>query len=114
MRSLTAAGVLGLGLVCAAAFTGVTAQENALGRTITSLQGEIASEQARGGQLQASAAEKQTPEYISEKAKNLGFVKPGEALIAVERDGSSGGAKSALNGQPSRIARWVALFFGAR
>lgn len=114
MRSLTAAGVLGLGLVCAAAFTGVTAQENALGRTITSLQGEIASEQARSAQLQSSTAEKQTPEYIAEKAKSLGFVKPGEALIAVERDGSTSATKSAVNGQPSRIARWIALFFGGR
>jgi len=111
---VVAAGVLGLGLVCAAAFTGVTAQEHALARSIGALQGDIAAEQARNGQLQASAAEKMTPDYIAEKAKELGFVKPGEALIAVERDAKAPVAANAGSGQPSRLAKWIAVFFGDR
>jgi cell division protein FtsB len=114
LRPVVAAGVLGLGLVCAAAFTGVTTQEHALARSITALQSDIAAEQARNTQLQASAAEKLTPEYVSEKAKQLGFVKPGEALIAVERDSKSPDGARDASGQPSRIAKWVVLFFGGR
>lgn len=114
LRPVVAAGVLGLGLVCAAAFTGVTAQEHALARSMSSLQGDIAAEQARHAQLQASAAEKLTAEYVSEKAKQLGFVKPGEALIAVERDAKSSDAARDVSGQPSRIAKWVVLFVGGR
>ncbi len=106
--------MLALGLVCTAAFSGVTAQENALARSIDVLQQQIADEQARNARLQASAAEKLTPEYVTEKAKQLGFVRPGEGLIAVERDRATSGSSRDAGGQPSRLAKWIALFFGSR
>ena len=102
------------GLVLASAFVTVTIQENALARTIRDLNTQIAAEQARSTQLQASAAEKKTPDYIVEKAKQLGWVWPWEALIAVQRDADARAQATPQSERPSRISRWIALFVGTR
>ena len=94
----------------ASAFAGVTIQENALTREITTLNGQIAAEQARGASLQASAAEKKSQDYVIDKAKELGFVWPWEALIAVQRNADSQAAATPVNERPSRVSRWIALF----
>ena len=106
--------MLALGLVCAAAFTGVTAQENALARTIRSLDADIAAERSRQAALLAAAAEKQSGDYVIEKAAEYGIVKRGEGLIAVQRDPASDPSAPTVAGGPSRLARWIALFFGER
>ena len=102
------------GLVLAAAFAGVTIQENALAREIGTLSGQITSEQARNASLQASAAEKKSSDYVIDKAKELGFVWPWEALIAVQRDADARAHATTPGERPSRIARWIALFVGPR
>lgn len=102
------------GLVLASAFAGVTIQENALARQIATLNGQIAGEQARNASLQAAAAEKKTNDYVIDKAKELGFVWPWEALIAVQRDAAPNANATPAAERPSRIARWIALFVGAR
>ena len=109
-RPFAALGALVGGLVLASAFAGVTIQENALSREITTLNGQIASEQARNASLQASSAEKKSTDYVIDKAKDLGFVWPWEALIAVQRNANAQAAATPVNERPSRIARWVALF----
>ena len=114
LRSLAAAGELALGLVLASAFAGVTIQENALARTIAALNAQIAAEQARGGSLQALAAEKKTTDYLIEKAKQLGWVWPWEALIAVQRDANARTQATPQSERPTRIVRWIALFVGTR
>jgi hypothetical protein len=106
--------VLAGGLVLASVFAGVTIQENALAREITMLNGQIASEQARGTSLQASAAEKKSSDYVVDKAKELGFVWPWEALIAVQRNADAQANATPIAERPSRIARWIALFVGTR
>ena len=114
IRPLAAVGVLAGGLVLASAFAGITIQENALAREITALNGQIASEQTRNASLQASAAEKKSSDYVIDKAKELGFVWPWEALIAVQRDADARAHATPAAERPSRIARWIALFLGTR
>lgn len=114
MRPVVAAGVLALGLVCAAAFTGITVQANALERAKGVLSDQIAAEEARNAELQAAIAQKTTTDYLIQKAQDYDLVKPGEGLIAVERSGSVANVLDADGGRASRIARWIALFFGTR
>lgn len=109
-RPLIAAGVLSVGLVMAMVFAGVTVQENALSRTIGALNAQISSEEAYRAQLQASAAEKKTSDYVVEKAKQLGWVWPWEALIAVQRDAEARAQAVPRSERPSRVSRWIALF----
>jgi uncharacterized iron-regulated membrane protein len=114
MRPVIAAAVLALGLVCAAAFTGITVQANALERAMGVLSDEIAAEQARHAELEASVAQKTTTDYLIQKAQDYDFVKQGEGLIAVERAAASANATHSDGGRASRVARWIELFFGAR
>jgi cell division protein FtsB len=114
MRPVVAAAVLALGLVCAAAFTGITVQANALERAMGVLNDEIAAEQARRAALEASVAQKTTTDYLIQKAQDYDYVKQGEGLIAVERAAPLANATHSDSGRASRIARWVELFFGAR
>ena len=111
---MVATAVLALGLVCAAAFTGITVQANALERAKGVLDDEIVAEEARRVQLEASIAQKSTTDYLIQKAQDYDLVKPGEGLIAVERSGPQANATHADGGRASRVARWVELFFGAR
>src|SRR2546423_13891690 len=107
MRPLAAAAVLSGGLVLSSLFAGVTIQENALAREITALNGQIAGEQTRNASLQASAAEKKSSNYVVDKAKELGFVWPWEALIAVQRDANARAQARPATERPNRIARWI-------
>jgi cell division protein FtsB len=114
LRPVVATAVLALGLVCAAAFTGITVQANALERAKSVLNDEIAAERARYAQLEATIVQKSTTDYLIQKAQDYDLVKPGEGLIAVERSTPSKNATHADGGRASRVARWIELFFGAR
>lgn len=114
MRPVVAAAVIALGLVCAAAFTGITVQANALERAKGVLNDEIAAEQSRNAQLDASIAQKSTTDYLIQKAQDYDFVKKGEGLIAVERSAPTASASHTDAGRASRVARWIQLFFGTR
>jgi cell division protein FtsB len=114
LRPVAAAAVLALGLVCAAAFTGITVQANALERAKGVLNVEIATAQAMNDQLAASIAQKKTTDYLIQKAQDYDFVKQGEGLIAVERSGPSANSPHVDAERASRIARWIQLFFGTR
>ena len=100
------------GLAIGSAFASLTIQEHALDRAIAGLNSDIAYEQAYRAQLQASAAEKKTMDYVVEKAKQLGWVWPWEALIAVQRDADARAQATPQSDRPSRIARWITLFIG--
>ena len=112
MRPVVATAVLALGLVCAAAFTGITVQANALERAKDALSADIAVEQARNAALEASIAQKKTTDYLIQKAQDYDFIKQGEGLIAVERSPASVGAPHDDAGRASRVMRWMQLFFG--
>lgn len=113
-RRVAAAAVLAVGLVLTVAFAGVTSQANALARNIDDLHAQIATEQARNEQLQASAAQKKSTDYIVDKAKDFGFVWPWEMLIAVQRDAAARTNAMPAEQRPPRLARWIALFAGTR
>ncbi len=106
--------MLVIGLVLASMFASVTIQENALARTIDELKTQIGYEQAYNAQLQANAAEKKSTDYVIEKAKQLGWVWPWEALIAVQRDANARAQSVPASERPSRMARWISLFVGTR
>ncbi len=114
MRPVVATAVLSLGLVCAAAFTGITVQANALERAKGVLSDEIAAEEARNAQLDASIAQKKTTDYLIQKAQDYDFIRQGEGLIAVERSAPTVSAAHVDSGRASRLARWIQLFFGTR
>jgi len=114
-RQIVALGVLSAALLLAAAFVGITAQGNALAREIAALRGDIATEQLRGAQLDATIKEQQTADYVRQHAKDYGIVGPNEALVQVQRDGqASGQSAMAVVAGPSRVQRWIAFFFGDR
>lgn len=113
-RRLAAAAALVVGLVLTFAFAGVTIQANALARRIDDLHAQIAAEQTRNDQLQASAVEKKSTDYVIEKAKDFGFVWPWEALIAVQRDAAARANAVPADRRAPRVTRWVALFVGTR
>jgi hypothetical protein len=113
-RPLLALAVLLGGLVVGSAFASVTIQANALERSIAALNADIAYERAYNEQLHASAAEKRSTDYVVEKAKELGWVWPWEALIAVQRDAAAREQASSQSERPSRVERWIALFFGTK
>lgn len=106
--------MLAIGLVLTFAFAGVTIQANALARSIDGLHAQIAAERSRNDQLQASAAEKKSTDYIVERAKDFGFVWPWEALIAVQRDAAARADAVPADRRAPRLTRWVALFVGTR
>jgi cell division protein FtsB len=114
LRPVIATAVLALGLVCAAAFTGITVQANALERAKGVLNEEIAAAQATNAQLEASIAQKKTTDYLIQKAQDYDFIKQGEGLIAVERSAPTGNAPHVNGERASRVTRWLRLFFGTR
>ncbi len=113
-RPLLAAGVIVGGLVLASSFAGVTIQENALARQIHDLNAQITLEQGKQALLDQSNAEKKTTSYVIDKAKDLGFVWPWEALIAVQRDANARAQTTPTSDRAPRVMRWIALFVGTR
>ena len=110
-RQALGVALLGLGLLLAAAFVAIAVQGNAVAREAQALRAEIASLQLQQAALEATAARRMTDDYVVDRARDLGYVRPGEALIAVQRDGARSGARSAEAGGPGRLARWFVLFF---
>jgi cell division protein FtsB len=97
----------------ASAFVAIEAQRNALARDAAALQLQIQAGSAGLARQQAEIAEKQTDAYVMDRARDYGYVKPGEALIGVQRDPLAAVAAPPASG-PSRMQKWLALFFGIR
>ncbi len=113
-RTLASLGLLAAGLVLSGAFVGLAIRGNAVRQDVRSAQQQISREQARNAQLEAEVAERQTDAYVIDKARELGYVRPGEGLIAVER-GPGGEPVVRVNASDGgRLGRWIALFFGVR
>jgi cell division protein FtsB len=114
-RPALSLAVLVAGLLLSAAFVGVAVQQTAVAREARAAQQQIDAEMARRGELQGEIAQRKTDTYVVDKARDLGFVRPGESLIAVERAPDaerSAGVTATSTGE--RLARWIALFFGAK
>lgn len=108
-------GILVVAALVGSAFVRVTLLDNAVAKESLAVRGQIGLLEAQRSYLQAEVAMRETPEYVVTKARELGYVKPGEGLASV-RDASpaqtsqSRGAdtKDSLN---ARLQRWLALFF---
>ena len=101
------------GLLLASAFVAIEIQRNALQRQSTALLGDIAAAEATHAQLAADVATKKTDDYVMNKARDYGYVLPGEALIGVQQDPAAPVVAAHVDA-PSRVQKWFALFFGAR
>lgn len=109
-RQTVAVTVLGACLLVAAAFVAVAVQGNAVARDASAIQSEITSLESSYARKQAQITERQSDQYLVDKARDLGFVKPGEALVAVQRDGPRA-VEDAVAAAPGRLAKWWGLFF---
>ncbi|HVR88520.1 MAG TPA: hypothetical protein VHG53_03120 [Candidatus Limnocylindria bacterium] len=112
-RPTAAIGLLLAGSLLGSAFVTIEAQRNTLAREASALQSQIAANSAQLARSQAGIAEKQTDAYVTDKARAYGYVKPGEALIGVQRDPAPATVALSVD-QPTRMQRWLALFFGQR
>ncbi len=101
-------------LVLTAAFVGVAAQTNALSREATALRAEIISLQLKHAVLDAAAAERRTESYIVDKAREYDFVRPNESLITIQQQPFARSEPIPEPGSRGHLAKWLALFFGAR
>ncbi|HET8567570.1 MAG TPA: hypothetical protein VFM93_01115 [Candidatus Limnocylindria bacterium] len=109
-RQILALMVLAGSLLLAAAFVGVTAPSNALAREKDALTAEIARLDADLAAKQAQLAQKQTDAYVIGKARDQGYVRPGEALVTVQGVDAKRPAAGGEQG-PGRLAKWWAVFF---
>ena len=112
-RPTIAMGLLLAGLLLATAFVAIAAQRNAMARETAGLQADIVAQQAQRARLEAALAEKASDSYVVDKARDYGYVKPGEALIGVKQEPKAVTPVTPAIA-PSRAQLWFALFFGAR
>ena len=105
--------LLAAGLLLAGAFVAIEIQRNALGRQADAYRADIAAAEAQHAQLAADVATKQTDDYVTNKAHDYGYVLPGQGLIGVQQDATTPVAAASVQG-PSRVQKWIALFFGSR
>lgn len=113
VRPTIAMGLLLAGLLLATAFVAIAAQRNAMARETAALQADIVAQQAQRARLEAALAEKASDSYVVDKARDYGYVKPGEALIGVMPEPKVVAPVKPVIA-PSRAQQWFALFFGAR
>jgi len=113
-RPGAALALVAAGLLLSVAFVGIAVQRNAVSREVAALSADIAREQLRHAALEAAVAEKGTEAYVADKARELGFVRPGEGLIALQGAPRAGAPAATADERPGRLARWIALFFGTR
>ena len=101
------------GLLLASAFVAIEIQRNALARQAAGYRSDIAADTARNTRLSADLATKKTDDYVINRARDFGYVLPGEALIGVEQPATTPVAVESAPA-PSRAQKWLALFFGSR
>ena len=101
------------GLLLASAFVAIEIQRNALAHQAAIYRADIAAAEATHTQLSNDVATKKTDDYVTNKARDLGYVLPGEALIGVQQEAGTP-AVVATASAPSRVQKWFALFFGSR
>jgi len=64
--------------------------------------------------LGAEIGEKSTDAYVVDKSRELGFVRPGEGIIALDVPTRPLPAAAVPADRPDRFTRWLQLFFGTR
>jgi cell division protein FtsB len=114
-RPLLSLGLLTAGLVLSGAFVGIAVQGSVVDRSRDSLIEEIAKLERLNEEKRREVERRNTEDYVVETAREYGYVRPGEGLIAVEGGEPRQGAFVDVGGvNVDRIARWFAVFFGPR
>jgi cell division protein FtsB len=113
-RPLLSLGLLTSGLILAGAFVGIAVQGNSLDRDTALLRLQIAQAERELAEKQAEVERRKTEDYVVETARDYGYVRPGEGLIAVESAPREGAVIGVPGLSVDRVARWLALFFGPR
>lgn len=101
------------GLLLASAFVAIEVQRSALARDAAGYRADIAAADVYNRQLAADVTAKKSDDYVVNKARDYGFVLPGETLIGVQQEVKPA-AVIANAPSVSRAQKWLALFFGPR
>lgn len=101
------------GLLLASAFVAIEIQRNALARDAAAYRADLAAAASYNQELTSAVATKQTSDYVVNKARDYGYVLPGETLIGVQHEVTPA---TVIANAPSvsRMQKWLALFFGPR
>ena len=114
-RPILSLALLAAGLVLAGAFVGIAVQGSAVDRERVSLAAQIAQLERERAAKEAEVERRKTEEYVVDTARDYGYVRPGEGLIAVEGGQPRQGVLVDIPAVDlDRIARWLAVFFGPR
>lgn len=114
-RPLLSLGLLTAGLVLSGAFVGIAVQGSTVDRERQSIIAQIAEYERINAEKRAEIERRTTDDYVIETAREYGYVRPGEGLIAVEGGGPASASVievPAFDG--ARLMRWWSVFFGAR
>jgi cell division protein FtsB len=112
---LLSLGLLTAGLILSGAFVGIAVQGSVVDRSRDSLMEEIAQLERLNEEKRREVERRKTEDYIVETARDYGYVRPGEGLIAVEGGEPRQGALVDVRAfDADRIGRWIAVFFGPR
>ena len=102
-------------MVLGGAFVGIAVQGSAVDRERVSLAAQIAQLERERAAKEAEVERRKTEEYVVDTARDYGYVRPGEGLIAVEGGQPRQGVLVDIPAVDlDRIARWLAVFFGPR
>jgi cell division protein FtsB len=94
---------------------GIAVQGSVVDREKRSLLEEIAALERANAEKREEIERRNTDDYVVETARDYGYVRPGEGLIAVEGDEPGEASVADLPGfDGRRILRWWNVFFGAR
>lgn len=114
-RPLLSLGLLTAGLILSGAFVGIAVQGSVVDRSRDSLIEEIAKLERLNEEKRREVERRKTEDYVVETARDYGYVRPGEGLIAVEGGEPRQGAFVDVKAfDADRIGRWIAVFFGPR
>lgn len=91
-------------------FLRVSVQDSALAREVLATRTDIGMLEAQQAALKADVATRRTDAYLEQKARELGYVRPGEGLASV-RDARPEPSAATPASAPSRLERWLALLF---
>lgn len=114
VRPLVSLAALAAGLVLSGAFVAIAVQQTSVDRERQAAQQQIDAELARNADLLAAIDQRKTDTYVVDKARELGFVRPGEGLIAIDRAPSGEPVVRLNSSDGGRLARWLAILFRSR
>ncbi len=101
-----------LAALVGSSFVRVTLLDKALALESAGVRAELAGLEAQRTVLETQVAVHASDAFVQQKARELGYVKPGEGLASVRDAPAVRETRVATStNAPSRLERWLALFF---